>query len=84
MAPSCCSIAPIFDKSNGCGPSFGVKPNGQPYAFSLMGNIPPEIKGRVEQLIWNAISGCEWVPGADAQGRPTAIYVTFPLRFTAG
>jgi periplasmic protein TonB len=30
------------------------------------------------------VNSCRWVPGADAQGRPTAIWVILPLRFTQG
>jgi len=60
---------------------FGVKPNGQPYAFSILGQVPDK---RIEQAVWNAISQCDWIPGADAAGRPVAIWVTFPLRFSAG
>lgn len=57
---------------------FGVRPNGQPYAFSILGQVPDK---RIEQAIWNAITQCEWIPGADASGKPVSIWVTFPLRF---
>lgn len=60
---------------------FGVKPSGEPYAFSIVGTVPDE---RIKQAVWNAISSCQWIPGADAAGRPVSIWVTFPLRFTAG
>jgi hypothetical protein len=58
---------------------FGVKPNGQPYAFTLLGQVPDK---RIEQAIWNAVSQCEWNPGTDASGKPVAIWVTLPVRFT--
>lgn len=60
---------------------FGVKPNGQPYAFSIIGSQPDP---RIVNAVWQAIQQCDWVAGADAQGRPTAIWVTLPLRFTSG
>jgi protein TonB len=60
---------------------FGVKPNGQPYAFSLLGEIPQEIRSRMESAVWQAVASCDWAAGADAQGKPIAIYVMLPLRF---
>jgi protein TonB len=60
---------------------FGVKPSGQPYAFSIVGPQPDQ---RIINAVWQAIQQCDWQPGADAQGRPTSIWVTLPLRFTSG
>ena len=36
---------------------------------------------RLASAIWNAVKSCQWVPGADAQGRTVNIWVTLPLRF---
>ena len=57
---------------------FGIKPNGQPYAFSVPGSEPDQ---RITNAIWQAITGCDWTPGADAQGKPVAIWVHLPLKF---
>jgi protein TonB len=63
---------------------FGIKPNGQPYAFALLTPLDAAVKPRFEQAIWAAVYQCEWVPGVDARGRPVSIWVTLPIRFTAG
>jgi protein TonB len=56
---------------------FAVYPNGAVGAFSVMGQVPDQ---RIADAIRNALSSCTWVPGADAQGRPTPIYVIMPVR----
>ncbi len=56
---------------------FAVYPNGAVGAFSVMGQLPDQ---RIGDAIRNALTSCTWVPGADAQGRPTAIYVIMPVR----
>jgi protein TonB len=56
---------------------FAVYPNGAVGAFSVMGQIPDQ---RIADAIRNALANCTWVPGADAQGKPTAIYVIMPVR----
>lgn len=56
---------------------FAVYPNGAVGAFSVMGQLPDQ---RIADAIRNALANCTWVPGADAQGKPTAIYVIMPVR----
>jgi periplasmic protein TonB len=56
---------------------FAVYTNGAVGAFSVMGEVPDH---RIADAIRNALASCTWVPGADAQGRPTAIYVILPVR----
>lgn len=56
---------------------FAVYPNGAIGAFQVMGTVPDQ---RIADAIRNALSNCTWVPGADAQGRPTPIYVILPVR----
>ena len=46
-----------------------------------MGSVPDQ---RIASSIWQAIQGCRWVPGADAQGKPVSIWVILPVRFTSG
>lgn len=60
---------------------FAINKDGSPSRYEVMTNIPDR---RISDAIWNAIQTCKWIPGADAQGRPTAIWVILPLRFTSG
>jgi protein TonB len=60
---------------------FAIRPNGQPDRFEVMGSVPDQ---RIASSIWQAIQGCRWVPGADAQGKPVSIWVILPVRFTSG
>ncbi len=39
---------------------------------------------RIVEVIRRALRDCRWLPGADAQGRPVALWVVMPLRFTSG
>jgi protein TonB len=36
---------------------------------------------RVANAIWSAIQRCEFTPGATAQGKPVALWVTMPIKF---
>jgi len=56
---------------------FAVYPNGAVGAFSVMGQVPDQ---RIADAIRNAVTNCTWKPGADAQGRPVAIYVIMPVK----
>ncbi|MEI6224955.1 MAG: hypothetical protein WCS72_09390 [Deltaproteobacteria bacterium] len=56
---------------------FAVYTNGSVGAFSVMGSVPDQ---RIADAIRNALSNCTWTPGADAQGKPTPIYVIMPVR----
>lgn len=39
---------------------------------------------RIEQAVRQGLRACRWIPGADAQGRPTALWVVLPIRFEIG
>ena len=41
------------------------------------GQVPDQ---RIADAIRNALANCTWIPGSDAQGRPTPIYVILPVR----
>ncbi len=60
---------------------FAITKTGQPTYFQVMTQVPDK---RISDAIWNAIAGCQWIPGADAQGRPTAIWVILPIKFVNG
>ena len=53
------------------------------YSNGAVGNIQilSSVDARVTDAIKRAISACEWVPGSDAQGRATALWVIQPFRF---
>ncbi len=57
---------------------FAVYSNGAVGAFSFLTALPDP---RIGEAIKTAVTSCEWTPGADAQGKPTAIYVILPIRF---
>ena len=57
---------------------FAVNETGQVSQFAyLAGPSDP----RVANAIWSAIQRCEFVPGANAQGKPLALWVTMPIKF---
>jgi protein TonB len=58
---------------------FAIGVDGVPGRFQSMTGGFAE---RVAPAIWRAVRSCRWIPGADAQGRPTAIWVILPIRFT--
>ncbi len=60
---------------------FAVRRDGTIGQVQVMSQIPDP---RIADIIRRGLSACEWLPGADAQGRPTALWVILPLRFTAG
>jgi protein TonB len=67
-----------------CGPitiKFAVRPDGSIGQFQIMSEVPDP---RITEVIHQGISACRWIPGADAQGRPVAIWVIMPLRFARG
>jgi protein TonB len=60
---------------------FAIGKDGAPSRFETLTSVPDK---RIADAIWAAVQSCKWVPGADAQGRPTAIWVIMPFRFTGG
>jgi hypothetical protein len=60
---------------------FPVYPDGKIGRAVLMERFDdPEIQARLLASVEQALRSCAWIPGADANGRPTAIYVILPLR----
>ena len=57
---------------------FAVDETGQvsQYAY-LAGPSDP----KVSNAIWSAIQRCPFIPGATAQGKPVALWVTMPIKF---
>ncbi|MGC4001135.1 MAG: energy transducer TonB [Anaeromyxobacter sp.] len=59
---------------------FAVLSNGTVDKIEVMQKLPD---ARINEAIAAAVRSCKFTPGADATGRPTAISVILPLRFTA-
>lgn len=57
---------------------FAILGNGSPAYFQVLGDVADR---RVGDAIWKAVSGCQWVPGADASGQPVSIWVVVPFKF---
>ena len=57
---------------------FAIYSNGSVGNIQLMTQVPDP---RIAEAIRHAITTCEWVPGTDAQGHPTALWVIQPFRF---
>jgi periplasmic protein TonB len=57
---------------------FAIGRDGMPSRFDVMSAIQDQ---RIANAIWQAVKACKWTPGADAQGRPTMIWVILPVRF---
>jgi protein TonB len=58
---------------------FAIDRDGTPSRFQ---SVSHGLADRVAPGIWRAVQGCRWLPGADARGRPVAIWVILPIRFT--
>jgi hypothetical protein len=59
---------------------FAIRPDGEPGWFKVLtGGVPPE----VVEAIWRAVKVCEWRPGRDPDGKPTATWVVLPLKFSS-
>lgn len=46
--------------------------------------VSPVTDPRIPEVIRQALLSCRWIPGTDAQGRATALWVVMPFRFEAG
>jgi protein TonB len=57
---------------------FAVYSNGAVGSIQVLTPLPDP---RLTEAIKRAIASCEWTPGADHQGKPTALWVIQPLRF---
>ncbi|HEU4385283.1 MAG TPA: hypothetical protein VFR85_17495 [Anaeromyxobacteraceae bacterium] len=60
---------------------FAVRRDGSIGQVQLMSQVPDP---RIADIIRQGLSSCEWLPGADAQGNPTPIWVIQPIRFAGG
>jgi protein TonB len=57
---------------------FAVDETGQVSQYAYLAG-PTD--ARVSNAIWAAIQRCEFTPGATAQGKPVALWVTMPIKF---
>ena len=57
---------------------FPVGADGTLGAIEVLGDVADP---RVAEAVRRAIRGCAFVPGADAQGRPTRLWAVMPIRF---
>jgi len=57
---------------------FAVYSTGAVGSIQILTAVPDP---RIAEAIKRAISSCEWIPGADAQGKATALWVIQPFRF---
>ncbi|HET6921824.1 MAG TPA: hypothetical protein VFI16_01630 [Anaeromyxobacteraceae bacterium] len=60
---------------------FAVRRDGSIGQVQIMSQVPDP---RIGEIIARGLSSCEWIPGADAQGNPTSIWVIQPIRFKGG
>jgi protein TonB len=60
---------------------FAVRRDGSIGQVQIMSQVPDP---RIGDIIRQGLSRCEWIPGADAQGNPTSIWVIQPIRFAGG
>ena len=55
-----------------------VGATGEVTQVQVMGQVADR---RISDAVRLAVQACKWVPGADAQGTPTALQVVLPIRF---
>ena len=60
---------------------FAVRRDGSVGQVQIMTQVPDQ---RIADVIRQGLAACQWNPGADAQGRPVAIWVIMPIRFAGG
>ncbi len=60
---------------------FAVRRDGSIGQVQMVSQVPDP---RIGEIIARGLSACEWVPGADAQGNATSLWVVMPIRFTGG
>jgi protein TonB len=60
---------------------FAVRRDGSVGQVQFLTQVPDP---RISEVIRQGISACRWIPGADEQGRPVAIWVSIPIRFSGG
>jgi TonB family protein len=57
---------------------FAVGTSGEVGLFQVLGAV---VDPRVRDALATAVRNCGFIPGADAQGTPTRLWVTMPIRF---
>jgi protein TonB len=57
---------------------FAVSRDGAVSRLEVLGEVPHP---RIAEAIRQAVGSCRFVPGADAQGRPTSLWLVMPIRF---
>jgi periplasmic protein TonB len=57
---------------------FAVSREGVVSRFEVMGDVAHP---RIAEAIQQAVKSCQFLPGADAQGRPTPLWLVMPIRF---
>jgi protein TonB len=55
-----------------------VAPSGEATQVQVLGQVADP---RVSEAIRRAVQRCEWIPGADAEGKPATLWVVQPVRF---
>ena len=60
---------------------FAIGKDGVPSKFTTLSDVPDK---RIADAIWQAIQACQFTPGLDPSGRPTAIWVIMPFVFEGG
>jgi protein TonB len=56
-----------------------VSATGQPTTVQVMGQVADP---RISEAVRRAVLACNWIPGADAEGKPTALWVVLPIRLS--
>jgi protein TonB len=56
-----------------------VSATGEASRIQVMGQVADP---RITEAVRRAVEACDWVPGADAQGKPTALWVVQPIRLS--
>jgi hypothetical protein len=56
-----------------------VAATGQVTQVQVMGQVADP---RISDAVRRAVQDCEWLPGADAAGKPTALWVVQPIRLS--
>jgi protein TonB len=54
-----------------------VSATGQATTVQVMGQVADP---RIADAVRRAVLACRWIPGADAEGKPTTLWVVIPIR----
>jgi protein TonB len=56
-----------------------VSATGKPTTVQVMGEVADP---RISEAVRRAVQACDWTPGADAEGKPTSLWVVLPIRLS--